>query len=138
MKKLFIWLLCIECLAVICILQYCAVGTNNKGQNTQQQNVSGVVCDYSTEQPLSMAKVSLLDTEFECTSDSVGMFCLVDVQPGVYTMRAVLFGYRTINHEIEIGQGESLRVVLRMQSLARIEKYKYARIAQQIQGTARR
>ncbi|MGC8652866.1 MAG: TonB-dependent receptor [Candidatus Kryptoniota bacterium] len=57
--------------------------------------ISGTVVDASTKEPLVGASVQIVGTSLGAATDLDGRFTILNIQPGVYVVRASAVGYRT-------------------------------------------
>ncbi len=82
---------------------------NYKSTLASNSNVEGYVKDSKTGEALLGANVMLAGTSMGTATDMNGKYHIVNVLPGVYTIRATYIGYKTQNIKIIIKQGESLK-----------------------------
>lgn len=75
--------------------------------------LTGRVLDASTGEPLPGAAVTLSGTVLGTMADIEGRFVL-KVPPGIYTVEAVLIGYRPARREVRISPGDTVQVVLKL------------------------
>ena len=61
--------------------------------------ITGTVSDAVTGYALPDANVLLVETEASASTDSEGRFFLLNVAPGIYTLRATYVGYRAVTVE---------------------------------------
>ena len=67
--------------------------------NAAGGKITGTVSDALTGYPLPDANVLLVETEAGTETDSKGRFFLLNVAPGIYTLRATFVGYRPVTME---------------------------------------
>ncbi|MBN1466208.1 TonB-dependent receptor [candidate division KSB1 bacterium] len=58
--------------------------------------VAGKVVDKETGEPLPGANVTIVDTRYGAASDADGDFFIINVPPGLYTLRATMMGYSVV------------------------------------------
>ncbi len=76
---------------VICLLSranWLTAGTTGK--------IVGTVIDRSTKEPLIGADVLLVGTSVGSMTDMHGNFMIINIQPGIYSVRVSMIGYKTL------------------------------------------
>ena len=74
----------------------CAVLWGGGAANASAGKISGTVTDANTGEPLAKANIFLVETEAGATTDSEGRFFLLNVAPGIYTLRVTYVGYSAV------------------------------------------
>ena len=59
--------------------------------------LTGVVIDSETKSPLPGANVIVEGTSIGAATDMEGNYIIINVPPGVYTLKAMMMGYTTTN-----------------------------------------
>jgi len=73
------------------------------------QGIRGVVIDEASSRPLPFANVSILNTQLNTTTDSLGNFELNDVVVGRHTIHVSMIGYKSyLAKEIQITSGREV------------------------------
>ena len=72
--------------------------------------LSGVVTDFETEQPIAGAMVKIKDTAINTVSDIGGKFVVQLTAAGKYTLEVTYTGYQPYSLEFEIEETESLEI----------------------------
>lgn len=67
------------------------------------QEISGVVTDVSTDEPLYMVSVYLNKTTLGCATDEQGFYSIKNIPPGKYEMIVSLIGYTYVKKTITVG-----------------------------------
>ena len=67
--------------------------------NAAAGKIAGTVSDAVTGYPLPNANVAVAETEAAASTDSEGRFFLLNVAPGLYTLRVTYVGYRPVTME---------------------------------------
>ena len=67
--------------------------------------LAGVVADERTSTPVASAKVTLVGTEIEATSEANGTFAFSDVPDGPVSVRVEADGYPTMVQEVVVQEG---------------------------------
>ena len=88
-------------LAGLLLLSYSAVMGQSAGK------IAGRVTDGESGEPLPSANIVLADTELGTISDEKGRFFILNVPPGVYTVRVTYVGYGPLSVE-EVGVSAGL------------------------------
>lgn len=78
--------------------------------------ISGTLRDRTSHQPLGGAAVSVLGTPFSVRTDSTGQFSGSGLKAGVYVMQVRAIGYGPGSWIIELAEGETLAVLIEMES----------------------
>lgn len=82
--------------------------------------IAGVVTDAGTGEPLPGVNVFLDGTSMGAATDLDGYYVILNVPPGLYTLKVVNIGYQEASYtnvKVSIDQTTSLEVALREQSL---------------------
>ena len=61
--------------------------------------LAGEVIDASTGEPLPMVNVFIVGTTMGAAADMSGQYVILNVPPGVYTLKATMLGYQTMTYE---------------------------------------
>ena len=70
---------------------------------SQDLNISGLVLDKLTSNPIPFVNVSLIGESKGTVTDSSGFFEITNLSPGIYNLQASFIGYKTkILYEIEL------------------------------------
>ena len=85
MRKLFVLTFCLIFVFPLIVFS----GTTGK--------LTGVVIDSETKSPLPGANVMIDGTTFGAATDTEGNYIIINVPPGVYTLKAMMMGYTTTN-----------------------------------------
>ena len=70
--------------------------------------IKGLVLDKVTGNPLPYTNVFLDGTSFGSSTDPKGNFLILDVPPGSYTIKIRYIGYKKLDEQIELGEGQVL------------------------------
>ena len=70
--------------------------------------IKGLVLDKVTGNPLPYTNVFLDGTSLGSTTDPKGNFLILDVPPGSYTIKIRYIGYKKLDEQIELGEGQIL------------------------------
>jgi TonB-dependent receptor len=81
-------------------------------------NVTGVIKDAQTGEPLPGANVLLMGTGMGSTTDIEGKYAIRHVPTGTYTLRVTYVGYTTITTTISVKDGIDVRKDFKMSSVA--------------------
>jgi len=88
------------------------IGAAGKSPNGE---IIGLVRDQTSHQPLVGVNVLVVGTERGAASDENGTFRIRSVQPGTYSLRASLVGYKTlIKTDVVVTSGHRTQVVVEM------------------------
>ncbi len=82
--------------------------------------IQGVLTDETTNQPLPFTSVTVVGTELGAETDGQGLFFILNVPSGRYTVRASCVGYQTKlveNVIVEVNQVARLKVTLSQQPI---------------------
>ncbi len=93
------------------------------GSTQPTSRVMGTVLDLQTGEPVSAARVVLLDPATSAplaatVSDSKGEFVLSPTAPGTYGLRVEVLGYRTVRDSVTLGEGEDEVLAIHLASEA--------------------
>ncbi len=80
-------------------------------------SVTGSVRDAQTGEPLPGANVLLVGTSFGASTDLNGNFTIRDVPPATYTLRATYVGYKAKDTKVNVGEGATVRVNIRLEAV---------------------
>lgn len=75
-------------------------------------NISGMVTDASTGNPLSAAQVTLVPTSKTAQTSADGTFVFNGLEEGQYTISVQKTGYRTNLQDVTVVSGESTEIVI--------------------------
>ena len=89
------------------LLLCCLLGVVSELQ-AQPVRITGQVLDRETEEPLQGANVFLAASTYGASTDSLGHYSIVGIQPGVYTLVFSMLGFEVQKKEIRLFPGESL------------------------------
>lgn len=82
-------------------------------------NLDGMLLEMGTRRPLPDFPVLLPSQEgFQTTTDEEGRFAFRGVPPGTVTLRAAMPGYRPVERELEIREGERTSITLYVRNLS--------------------
>ena len=81
---------------------------------TPPASVTGIVVNNLTGAPLDAARITLEDTDLRTVTNRSGVFSLEGLPPGSYRIWALCGGFDSSSRTIEIAEGASVRVVLRL------------------------
>lgn len=77
--------------------------------------IIGLVRDQESHQPLVGTNILVIGTERGAASDENGRFRIHDVQPGTYSLKASIIGYKTlIRTDVVVTSGRKSQVVMEM------------------------
>ena len=74
----------------------------------QQSVIKGYVQDKETGEPVELANVVLLETEYGASTDGHGYYFILNVPPGIYILEVNRIGYDTHFQEVYMREGESI------------------------------
>lgn len=86
----------------------------------------GTVKDAQTKEPLIRANVLLVGTNFGAATDANGKFVILNIPPGVYSVRVSLIGYETVvveNVKIIVDQTTEINVTMKSTDIILQEVY---------------
>ena len=92
----------------IAALMLTLVVSGASGLAAQTGDVTGVVTDATTGQPIDGARVSLAGIRMSGLTDAGGRYLLSGVPAAAYTVKVVIIGYRTREEEVSITAGSTL------------------------------
>ena len=95
-------------LASVLIIAFSIVSAQETGR------VFGYLRAGDTGEPLIYANVVLKGTAFGAASDVHGYFVIINIPPGNYTLKAMMMGYQTMEHLVEITAGSDQRIDLEL------------------------
>lgn len=75
--------------------------------------IAGTVSDAKTGEPLTGVNIQLLDTERGAVTDAEGYFVILNVRPGIYSIRATMIGYTEMvirNVRVEIDRTTNVTI----------------------------
>lgn len=85
----------------------------------QTGQVTGVVTDSATAQPIGSALISIVGTRLSALSDDAGRFTILNVPVGAVTIEARRIGYQPgFARNVTIQAGQATNVTVRMQAAA--------------------
>ena len=77
------------------------------GQTTGQ--ISGIVTDEATQEPLPGVKIVVVGTALETTTGNDGSYKLINVRPGQYEIKASQIGYESVSLSVTVSPGEETK-----------------------------
>ncbi len=103
------WMFCL-----ILIMSYICLSKQNiiNAQVTQTGEISGIINDLSSKEPLPYANVSIKGTVIGDITDIYGNFRLSNLAPGDYTLKISYVGYTTQEILVNLAAGEKKKVVI--------------------------
>ncbi len=81
---------------------------------TAPASITGLVLDEATSELIEGARIVLVDAEFGAVTNAAGRFSLEDLPPGSYRIRATCPGYTGPVLDVELAEGESSAVALKL------------------------
>ena len=72
------------------------------------QAITGVVRDQATGDPMSAAQVFIPELDVGVLSQADGGYLIQNVPAGTHSVRAERIGYRTVVHEVTVGDGQTV------------------------------
>ena len=94
--------------AVLCFALFTTLSFHGLAQH-QTQNIRGIVTAYDTEEVLTGATVSIINTDFNTTSDDNGSFRIDSIPVGRYNVEIRYLGYdKILFREILLESGKEL------------------------------
>jgi hypothetical protein len=100
----------IASLVAICLAAASSVGAQGTA------GIAGTLRDRTSLQPLAGAAVSVLATTFSVRTDTAGRFSGSGLKGGVYVMQVRAIGYGPGSWIIELAEGETLSILIEMES----------------------
>ena len=88
-----------RCLLPLLVAAGCTALAGAGPAHAAAGKIAGTVTDAVTGDALANANVLLTETEAAATTDTKGRFFLLNVAPGIYTLRATYVGYRAVTVE---------------------------------------
>ncbi len=85
---------------------------------TAQQDVSGYVKEAETGKALPGVMVQVVGTSINVNTDGRGYYMLPGIKPGKYLIDYIYTGYKTVEVEVEITDGEQLPEVTMQQTIS--------------------
>ena len=85
---------------------------------TPPASITGLVLNEETSELIEGARIVLVDTEFRAVTNAAGRFSLADLPPGSYRIRATCPGYTGPAQDVELSEGGSSAVVLKLRRTA--------------------
>ena len=83
---------------------------------SQSNKISGIVIDGYTGQPIEFANVSILELGLGSITDSLGLFEIVNLNPGVYNLQVSFIGYRTeIFYELKLTPSRAIYQIIELE-----------------------
>lgn len=83
---------------------------------TSPGSIAGVVVNEVTERPIEAASVTVTGTNGRASTDRHGRFALEGLAPGTYRITALCGGFDTRVREVELTEGQQVRVVIGLRS----------------------
>lgn len=109
-------------LLLVVLLSLPASGMNFGKLHAAVQSAAGIiegkVIDASTREPMSGASVRLVGTPFGDACNARGEFRIEQTPAGAYTLRVTFLGYEPTTAEVQVKNGETLRLNLTMKEAA--------------------
>lgn len=96
------------CLCMLCILQVFA---------QQKVNVSGIITDAETKQPVIYANIAFADLSIGTSSNQHGEFSIHSVPLGTHTLQISYLGYKAYSTSISLEKDTHLKIKLKQHSL---------------------
>src|SRR5215471_5378430 len=86
--------------------------------------VRGTVRDARTCEPLAIVAVQVMESQAKTMTDGSGRFDLGTIEPGKYTLKLSTVGYRLLQTQIEVkdGQAGELTLALSPDTFARTDR----------------
>ena len=82
---------------------------------TQNNNISGLVIDRYTGQPIEFANVSIVDLGLGSSTDSLGFFKINNLNPGIYNLQVSFIGYKTETiYELKLTPSRSIYQIIEL------------------------
>ena len=81
-------------------------------------NINGFVRDNATGEPISYANVFLSNTSIGAATNSDGYFVMSDIPIGKYEINISMIGYAVYKEEVDLSQGQSIRLNIRLKEEA--------------------
>ncbi|MBX2819347.1 MAG: carboxypeptidase-like regulatory domain-containing protein [Rhodothermaceae bacterium] len=78
------------------------------GLQAQPVSIMGQVLEMETREPLQGANVFLASSTYGASTDSLGTYSIVGIQPGVYTLVFSMLGFEVQRKEIRLFPGDKL------------------------------
>lgn len=113
MRKKKCWL-SLSILAIFLLVWFVGIGYGQTGK------IMGRVYDEGTDEPLWGANIVIEDTRMGAATDAEGTYVVLNLPPGVYSVRAQMMGYTTIiqeNVKISINQTTTLDFPMETETL---------------------
>ena len=83
---------------------------------SQSNKISGIVIDGYTGQPIEFANISILELGLGSITDSLGLFEIANLNPGVYNLQVSFIGYRTeIFYELKLTPSRSIYKIIELE-----------------------
>jgi len=93
-----------------------AVPEDSFGQDTRS-TIAGRVVQSGTGDPISGARIRLINARKETKTDSVGRFVFERLRPGPYLIEVLLIGFGPLNAVVDLGESERKNVEFRTDSV---------------------
>lgn len=103
---------------IAAILAMSVLNGNGEAMAATNSNIQGSVRDAQTGDPLPSASVVLMGTSFGAATDVNGMYTIRNVPPGSYTMRVTYIGYKDVEANVEVKEGESVTKDVKLEAVA--------------------
>lgn len=103
-----------NCIALLLLLLVWSGPTVVFAQKAVPGEISGVVKDQSSKEPLPFATVVIKGTVTGAVTDMDGAFRLANLQPGDYTLQISYIGYTKKEVPVTLKSGEKKKVVIEM------------------------
>ncbi|MBD3162689.1 MAG: TonB-dependent receptor [Candidatus Eisenbacteria bacterium] len=99
----------------LCLLSLIALSLPATGASAAGR-IEGYVYDAQADRPLAFTNIQIVGSTMGAMSQDDGGFTIASVPPGTYEIRASYVGYEPVSREIEIAEGETLRITFRMKA----------------------
>ncbi|MEL6821741.1 MAG: TonB-dependent receptor [Calditrichota bacterium] len=100
-------------LAAVLILGFCSLFAGTTGK------ISGVITDAETGEGLPGVNIQLVGTELGGTTDADGVFIILNIPPGLYTVEFSFIGYQTLRvNEVRVNVDFTTRMEHKLRTTA--------------------
>jgi outer membrane receptor protein involved in Fe transport len=84
--------------------------------SAQTGKIAGRIMDKATKEPLAGVNVVIEGTTLGAASDVDGFFYIINLRPGVYTVKAIMIGYATvINEKVDVNINQTTTLNFNLQ-----------------------
>ncbi|MEO1022376.1 MAG: TonB-dependent receptor [Bacteroidota bacterium] len=77
---------------------------------SQTASISGYITDSETGETLIGANIALIEINKGASSNTLGFYSIVNIQPGTYTLVCSYVGYDSFRKEVTLNPGDALRI----------------------------